>query len=116
MLWALARPRELASEARSAITSPENEVLVSSVSLWEAAIKQALGKLQLPDNIVGSMSNAGFASLAITWEHALLAGSLPPHHSDPFDRMLVAQATVEGLTLVSRDPIFAQYGVPVLPA
>jgi PIN domain nuclease of toxin-antitoxin system len=116
LLWALARPRALTSEARSAVTSPENEVTVSAASVWEVAIKQALGRLDVPREFLAALRNAGFTPLPVTWEHGFAAGSLPPHHRDPFDRMLVAQARLEGLTVVTRDPIFARYDVPVLAA
>jgi PIN domain nuclease of toxin-antitoxin system len=96
--------------------SRENDVSVSAASVWEVGIKRALGKLQVPRDVLRALRDAGFEALPITWDHGLAAASLPPHHRDPFDRMLVAQARLEGLTLVTRDPIFAVYGVPVLAA
>lgn len=116
LLWALAEPRELATSARDAIEDGRNEVLVSAVSAWEIAIKRTLGRLDAPEELVGAMHEAAFAPLAITVEHALVAGVLPLHHRDPFDRMLVAQAIVEGLTIVTRDTRFSSYGVPLLQA
>jgi len=116
VLWALGRPAELASDARVAIEDGENDVLVSAASAWEVAIKRAAGKLEAPDDFAGAIDAAAFRPLAITVEHASAAGTLPPHHADPFDRMLVAQAMIEGLTVVTRDARFAQYGVATLQA
>jgi PIN domain nuclease of toxin-antitoxin system len=90
--------------------------VVSAASIWEAAVKVALGKLHLGRDLATETVAHGFAPLEIGFLHAVEAGGLPPHHGDPFDRMLVAQARVEGLTLVTRDPIFGRYDVPVLAA
>ncbi len=87
---------------------------MSAASIWELAIKQAQGKLRLPADFIALIDDTGFGRLQITFEHATEAGRLPPHHRDPFDRMLVAQARVEGLTLASADPTLAAYEVPVL--
>ncbi len=87
---------------------------VSSASVWEIAIKRSSGKLKAPDNLLGKIAEARFEELAMSFGHAILAGSLPPHHGDPFDRMIVAQAQSEGLTVVTRDERIAAYGVPVL--
>jgi PIN domain nuclease of toxin-antitoxin system len=89
-------------------------VFVSVASAWEAAIKVALGKLRLPERFEAGVEAAGFAKLPIAFSHAEAVGSLPHHHSDPFDRMLVAQALCERLTLVTHDRRFAPYGVEVL--
>lgn len=98
----------------------DNEVLVSAGSLWEIAIKEALGKLRLPgpaaEWLPEALERTGFSSLAISAGHALAAGALPPYHRDPFDRMLVAQALLEGLTVLTRDGRFSSYGVRVLTA
>lgn len=82
--------------------------------MWEIEIKRALGRLRAPDDVIGLVRDSGFESLAITLEHAHAAGRLPRLHDDPFDRMLVAQARVDGLTLATADPLLARYGVPVL--
>lgn len=111
VLWALDDHPKLASEARSAITDPANEVFVSAASIWEIAIKRALGKLQAPYNIVSWIEASGFLELAVTSFHAEQAGDLPFHHRDPFDRMLVAQAQAEGLILVTADQDIPLYGV-----
>ena len=89
-------------------------VFVSAASAWEAAIKSALGKLRLPSSFEIGVVDSGFARLPISFSHAEAAGSLPPHHSDPFDRMLVAQAVAEGLTLATHDRKLAPYDVPIL--
>ena len=90
-------------------------VFVSAASIWEAAVKASLGKLETPGALGTAAAEEGFEPLPITLDHAERAGSLPPHHRDPFDRMLVAQALTEGLTLVTHDPAFRPYGVGLLP-
>lgn len=89
-------------------------VYVSAASAWEVAIKLALGKLRLPESFAKGVDDSGFARLPVEFEHAALAGALPPHHADPFDRLLVAQARHEDLTLVTHDRRFEPYGVEVL--
>jgi PIN domain nuclease of toxin-antitoxin system len=90
--------------------------MVSAASTWELAIKSALGKLRLPADVASAIRAAGFDELEVTIDHGMTAGELPLHHRDPFDRMLVAQARLEGLTIVTRDPSFEPYGVPLLTA
>jgi PIN domain nuclease of toxin-antitoxin system len=116
LLWALGDPGELDDEARSAIVDPDNEVLVSAGSTWEIAIKSALGKLRAPDDLSEQIAASHFAELGITIEHTLTAGALPRHHADPFDRLLVAQAQLEGLALLTRDKRLELYGVSTLAA
>jgi len=88
------------------------EVLfVSAATIWEIAIKTARGRLRIDADPVAVVAAAGFRPLPITWAHADLAGRLPDHHADPFDRMLIAQAMVEGLPLVTADGMFGRYGV-----
>jgi PIN domain nuclease of toxin-antitoxin system len=106
----------IAADAASAIRAPQNAVVVSAVSIWEAEIKVQIGKLELEVDLSAGLEEHGFEPLAMTFAHATAAGRLPPHHGDPFDRMLVAQAQLEGLTLVSRDPVFEHYPVSVLRA
>lgn len=89
-------------------------MLVSAVSVWEIEIKRALDRIRAPEDVAGLVDESGFERLAITFEHAREAGGLPLHHADPFDRMLVAQARVEGLTLATADRNVARYDVPVL--
>lgn len=116
LLWWLDDSAQLSTEARDAIADGANEVAVSAASAWEMAIKEAAGKLRVPPNLDDVVRTSGFNALPITIDHALKAGALAPHHRDPFDRMLVAQALVESFTLVTRDPRFQPYGVPVLTA
>jgi PIN domain nuclease of toxin-antitoxin system len=90
------------------------DIYLSPVTIWEIAIKQALGKLAGPAALAERVRDMGFRELPITHAHAVLAGRLPSHHRDPFDRMLVAQATAEGLTLATRDPDIRRYEVDTL--
>lgn len=116
VLWWLADDPTLATAARSAMADPANEVLVSAATVWEIAIKRALGKLDAPDGLTDALGGAGFDVLPITGADAEQAGALPRHHRDPFDRMLVAQGRRVGGIIVSRDAVFAEYGADVLPA
>ena len=106
----------LAPAATEAIESPDNEVLISAASVWEAGIKAAAGKLRLDADLGREPAEHGFRPLDVTAAHGVVAARLPPHHGDPFDRMLVAQAQLEGLTIVTRDPVFSRYQVAVLAA
>lgn len=115
LLWWLADDPALPSKAAEAIADPDAVVLVSAASAWEIAIKKAAGRLHAPDDLLDALRDDDFDPLPIAPEHALAAGALPPHHSDPFDRMLVAQAQTEGLVLVTVDDRLAAYGVDVLP-
>lgn len=115
-LWWLADDPRLGEKARALIADPANEVFVSAASGWEAAIKAALGKLELPGPLDAAVEEEGFTHMPITFFHGEQAGSLPPHHRDPFDRMLVAQAQAEGLTVVTADPHIAVYGIRTLDA
>jgi len=115
LIWALADPDELAAAARSAIERPANTVLISPASLYEINLKVSLGKLHAPAaDLVGSIEAAGFTELPLRLAHAALAGRLPFHHRDPFDRLLIAQAQLESLTVVTRDDHFARYGLSIL--
>ena len=116
LLWALEDSQALSVDARQSIADTRNEVFVSAVSIWEMAIKRSLGKLRAPDNLADTVQEAGFAALPITLAHAEQAGMLPPHHRDPFDRMLVAQALAEGLVLVTDDALIPKYGVRTMLA
>jgi PIN domain nuclease of toxin-antitoxin system len=115
LLWWLADDPSLAKRASSLIAN-EPEVFASSASAWEIAIKRMLGKLEAPEDLAAALDASGIARLPIEFEHAAVAGGLPRHHDDPFDRMLVAQAHCEGLTLLTSDPRIASYAVAVLPA
>ena len=114
--WCTDDPR-LGETERRAIRDGANEVLLSAASVWEMAIKQALGRLRVPQAPSSAVERLGIGRLAVAFEHAEAALSLPPVHRDPFDRLLVAQARMEGLTLVTHDPAIRSYpGVAFLPA
>lgn len=113
LIWALTD--RLAGVARDAVSDGRNAVLVSAVSVWEIEIKRSRRRLDVPDDLVDALAATGFEPLAITVAHCVAAGRLPAHHRDPFDRMLVAQARLEGLTIVTRDPMIARYQVATLP-
>lgn len=112
-LWWRGEPARLAPQARSAIANAD-VVFVSAASAWEAGIKSALGRLQLPDTLAAGVEDSGFEKLPITFAHAESAAALPPYHKDPFDRLLAAQARAEGLTLVTHDRLLEPYGVEIL--
>lgn len=107
--------RKLANDARRAIESAD-AVYVSAASAWEVAIKIGLGRLRPTRTIALAASESGFLELPVTFLHAERVAGLPWYHRDPFDRLLIAQAEVEGLTLVTRDPIFTRYPVEVVEA
>jgi PIN domain nuclease of toxin-antitoxin system len=115
LIWLLASPSRAAATARDAVTDPANEVFFSAVNVWEIEIKAAIGKLErpAPDAIVAAHAQ-GYAELPLTARHAAALRGLPLHHADPFDRLLIAQAQAEGLTLVTRDRAFDRYDVPTL--
>lgn len=115
LLWWLA-DEGLTDKARNAIADPDNVVMVSVASAWEISIKKALGKLSAPDDLERQVNESGFAPLPISVAHGIAAGQLPRRHDDPFDRMLIAQAYAEGLTIVTRDKRFAEYNVATLGA
>ena len=115
LLWWLADDPALTRQARRLIAN-EPEVFASAASAWEIAIKRALGKLEAPEDLPAALDAGGIRRLPITFEHAAVAGALPRHHDDPFDRMLAAQAQYEGLTLLTSDPRISSYAVAVLPA
>jgi PIN domain nuclease of toxin-antitoxin system len=116
VLWSLESPERLATEAVAAITDPANSVDVSVASLWELAIKQSIGKLKVDGDLREHLTLQSFSELPVLGEHALAVRDLPRHHRDPFDRLLIAQAMCEGLTVVTSDRAFAAYDVPILPA
>lgn len=115
LLWWLADDPALSKQARQLIAN-EPEVFASAASAWEIAIKRALGKLEAPEDLPAVLAAGGIGRLPIEFEHAAIAGALPRHHDDPFDRMLVAQAQHEGLTLLTNDTRISRYGVAALPA
>jgi PIN domain nuclease of toxin-antitoxin system len=120
VLWAATTPDELAAEARDLIEDGRQDVLVSVVSAWEIAIKQSLGKLDLPSAaeqwLPEVLRRSGFELAEVGLAAALKVRALPWRHRDPFDRLLVAQALEDGYTLVTRDEVLGAYGVPILKA
>ena len=119
-LWMLAAPERLSESARALVVAGENELLLSAASAWEIAIKYALGKLRLPEApgvlVPRLMVRTGITPLPLHHRHALHVASLPPRHRDPFDRLLVAQAQIERLPILTADRNFALYEVETLSA
>ena len=116
LLWAADSPDRLSATARSLLESPLNELLFSAASLWEIVIKRGLGRSDFQVNarvLRRGLLDNGYQELAITAEHAVSIDSLPPIHKDPFDRILFAQETVEGITLLTADALVAKYPGPV---
>lgn len=111
VLWWLTDDPALSPTAREALADPATEPLVSAASIWEIAIKRSLGKLAAPDDLPGRIAGEGFAGLPVSAEHAWHVRTLPPHHDDPFDRLLIAQALVERLPVITTDARFGAYGV-----
>jgi PIN domain nuclease of toxin-antitoxin system len=116
LLWAAGQPDRLPAKVRRLLGDPLNELLFSAASLWEIAIKKGLGRgdFEVDARLLrrGLLDN-GYSELAITGAHAVAIDGLPPIHKDPFDRLLVAQSMVEGVTLLTTDPIVAKYPAPV---
>ena len=114
-LWWLLRSNRLPAAALESITNSGNEVFSSAVSAWEIATKHRLGRLPEAEsvirNVLASIESAGFEELPITVRDGELAGSLPNHHQDPFDRIIIAQALIRNLAILSNERIFDQYGV-----
>jgi PIN domain nuclease of toxin-antitoxin system len=115
VLWFLEGSDRLAEGAASAIASADR-AYVSAATIWVLSVKVARGRLVAPSDFTNRLLDEGMVPLALEWEHARVAGGLPMHHRDPFDRMLVAQAIVERLTIVTRDVDIPRYPVPVIPA
>jgi len=115
-IWFFEDPALIADEARLAIEDPSNVSYLSAASVWEWAVKQSLGRISLPEAIDVGAVRAGFEELPVTWAHGRAAAALPAMHSDPFDRMLVAQAIEGGFVLVTRDAKITQYGVATMSA
>ena len=116
LLWAAGEPRRLSKQARALIDNPENELFFSAASLWEVAIKRGLGRedFKVDARLLrrGLLDN-GYSELPIISDHVVAIESLPLIHNDPFDRVLVAQATVEGITLLTIDSVVSQYPGPI---
>jgi PIN domain nuclease of toxin-antitoxin system len=116
LLWWLADDPTLSGAARVAIADAANAVYVSAATAWEISIKRAIGKLESPADLAAQIRRHQFDPLPISLRHAMDAGALPHHHADPFDRMLVAQAMAERLTIATRDQRIPLYGVAILAA
>ncbi len=116
LLWAAGEPQRLPPQARTLLDDPDNELLFSAASLWEVAIKRTLGREDFLVDVRllcrGLLDN-GYGELPIISDHVVATESLPPIHKDPFDRILVAQATVEGITLLTTDSLVSQYPGPI---
>ena len=116
LLWWLDDNPTLSKKARDTIANGSHVVFISAAVIWEIRIKQALGKLKIPKDFQDVLDQQPLEMLAVTAEHAHKIAHLPFHHRDPFDRMLIAQAEVESLTLVTRDRVFKKYKIPVIKA
>jgi PIN domain nuclease of toxin-antitoxin system len=116
LMWFLFDPRRMKPEAATAIAEASGEVCFSAATVWELELKAAKGKLRLPETWLEDAEQAGFRHLPVTAREARASARLPWHHTDPFDRMLVAQAREHGLTIATRDPLLSPYGVPVVRA
>ena len=116
LLWWLAADAQMSVVAREAIALPENQVAISAATVWELERWRAEGRLDLPDEWLDHVAEPEFRALPVTVEHAALAGALAPLGGDDVDRVLVAQAQLEGFAIVARDPVFGRFQVPTLPA
>ena len=114
LMWADERPRRIVQPLRAAMRDETNELVVSAASVWEIAIKRAIGKLRFDRPIVATVLALGFEILAVTGSHAEYAGGLPRHHDDPFDRLIIAQAYLEGMVLGTQDRLMQPYGIATL--
>lgn len=113
-LWWDQQLRRVPRPLRAAIEDGASEIYLSAASVWEIAVKRAIGKLRFDQPIVAAVMALGFEILPVTGAHAEHAGGLPRHHNDPFDRLLIAQATLEGMVLGTQDRLMRPYGVAVL--
>jgi PIN domain nuclease of toxin-antitoxin system len=116
LLWWLDDHPSLGEAARAGIADRTNQVYFSAASVWEAGIKEAKGLLRLSNDVDAKLESEPLLHLAVTYRHGRTGAALPPHHKDPFDRLLVAQCLLEGMTLVTGDPVLAHYGIPVREA
>ena len=115
LLWAVGNCPELPSVARDAISDSKSQNFLSAATIWEISIKLALGRLRFPmARMHELLDQFGCHALPISLDHAAAAGQLPPHHSDPFDRMLIAQAILEQMTIVTTDRLIRRYEVAIL--
>ena len=119
-LWMLSAPERLSAPARERLTAPQHDLFLSAASAWEIAIKHSIGRLTLPmgpaEYVRSRLERSRTQPLAITHDHALQVATLPPHHRDPFDRLLIAQAQIERLVIMTADRQFSAYEVEVIEA
>jgi PIN domain nuclease of toxin-antitoxin system len=113
-LWWLSGDERFGEQAAHHLTDEKNQVLLSAAVVWEVAIKRSMGRLDAPEDLAPALLDAGVQALAVTVDHAAAVEHLPWHHRDPFDRMLVAQASIEGAAIVSRDASLRPYGVALI--
>jgi len=116
LLWVISQSRRLSQQARQLIGEPNNELVFSAASIWEVAVKYGRGRADFqvdPQMLRRGLIDNLYRELPVTGEHAVVVASLPPLHRDPFDRILLAQSVVEGITLLTSDPLVAQYPAPV---
>ncbi|HET6998793.1 MAG TPA: type II toxin-antitoxin system VapC family toxin [Solirubrobacterales bacterium] len=116
LIWTLLDQSRFSSTSIDAIKDESNQVFVSVLSAWEIEIKRAKGKLPMPTPVGEALEKQRFATIPVTLDHVLAVESLPRHHRDPFDRMLIAQAQLESMTLITSDRTIRKYPVAVLPA
>jgi len=116
LLWWLDDNTALSTPSKAAIADSDNLIVLSAVVIWEIRIKQTLGKLVITPNFYEVLKQQKFEIISVTADHAYAVGDLPLHHRDPFDRMLIAQARLEDLTILTHDAVFEKYQVPVLKA
>jgi len=117
LLWAAGQPKRLSAAARKLLTDPRNELLFSAASLWEVAIKNSLGREDFrvePRLLRRGLLDNGYVELPVTSQHAVIIDALPPLHKDPFDRLLVAQAQIDELTMITADEAIRAYDIPLL--
>jgi PIN domain nuclease of toxin-antitoxin system len=113
-LWWLSADQRFGETAAGQLTDPGSQVLLSAAVVWEVAIKRSLGKLDAPGDFAPTLLSAGAQPLPVGLDHAAAVADLPRHHRDPFDRILIAQAAIEGAVLVTGDEVFRAYGIPVI--
>jgi PIN domain nuclease of toxin-antitoxin system len=114
VLWSVTAYPAMPKRFRDILRAGDHEIYVSAVSIWEVSIKRAIGKMPAPADVFDRAKDAGCLELPVTWAHARIVESMPLHHADPFDRLLIAQARVEGLTLVTADRVISKYDVALL--
>jgi PIN domain nuclease of toxin-antitoxin system len=114
VLWSVTADPAMPKRFRNILLMDDAEIYISAVSVWEVSIKRAIGKMPAPMDIFDRALDAGCLELPVTWKHARAVEAMPLHHADPFDRLLIAQARIEGLVLATADRVFAKYDVALL--